>query len=262
MKIWKRLLGMVLLGMLLALPGAAEVADYSAGANPEAFGGEYTRELYNVLRYALLTGEESPALPLTGEAMQHAYHDVFAILGSWPGMEECFRLEADGRKVSFRPHYIQQYVQALEHCEELLESLPEKTEEKRARSIAQYILERTTYRAWAYVAPNRVIASEEVIGVNCMSYARAFQLIAKKAGIPCIRNYSAIHSWNEVYVDGQWWVTDMLFLDEGDVPLPENRSTLWPLERKQGKTFEEAAPQAVIFAKELLVPGSTVKTEE
>ena len=58
------------------------------------------------------------------------------------------------------------------------------------------------------------IPGREEVGI-CGGYATAFQYIMINLGIPCIDVSSASenHTWNQVYVDGQWKIVDVTWND-------------------------------------------------
>lgn len=51
----------------------------------------------------------------------------------------------------------------------------------------------------------------------CEAYARVYDLIMKKAGIPCITVIGSMngsdHAWNEVELDGKWYAVDTTWMD-------------------------------------------------
>ncbi|MBQ8144680.1 MAG: hypothetical protein IJ042_07820 [Butyricicoccus sp.] len=49
----------------------------------------------------------------------------------------------------------------------------------------------------------------------CEGYAKTFQLLCHKSGIPCVTLSGSNHMWNAVQVDGLWYVVDATFNDQG-----------------------------------------------
>lgn len=47
----------------------------------------------------------------------------------------------------------------------------------------------------------------------CEGYAKAFQLLCSRSGIPCVSIVSNTHMWNEVRVNGKWYVVDSTWDD-------------------------------------------------
>lgn len=89
---------------------------------------------------------------------------------------------------------------------------------------------------------------EPVRGI-CAVYANSFAYLCDAAGIPCIIVTSENHAWNEVYVDDQWLTVDVTFNDA-------SAGRDWYLLTKKAPRTD-IHPEGTLFAKELLVPGST-----
>jgi len=83
----------------------------------------------------------------------------------------------------------------------------------------------------------------------CGSYARAFKFLCGAAGIPCFTISTSNHTWNMVYVDGQWLHVDVSLND-----LTSSHSMLL---RETYPNHPDRAPEQTAFLKELFVPGST-----
>lgn len=84
---------------------------------------------------------------------------------------------------------------------------------------------------------------------KCSDYAYAFSFLCDAANIPCIVVSSTDHSWNEVYVDNQWLTVDVT---ANEASAGQNAYLLTSRCPKLDR-----APAGTLFAKELLVPGST-----
>ena len=82
----------------------------------------------------------------------------------------------------------------------------------------------------------------------CGSYARALKFLCAAADISCFTISTKTHTWNLVYVEGQWLHVDVSANDlsgRNDILLRET----------YGGT--DQAPEATAFLKELYIPGST-----
>ena len=79
--------------------------------------------------------------------------------------------------------------------------------------------------------------------------ARALKFLCAAADIPCFTVSSKTHTWNLVYVDGQW-----LHVDVSANDLSGRNGILLAESYQTGK---DQAPEATAFLKELFVPGST-----
>ena len=87
----------------------------------------------------------------------------------------------------------------------------------------------------------------------CGTYANAFVYLCQRAGIPCISIKDDVHAWNEVYVDGKWYVADISYYD-----VSRNDEILF----QETYVRTDIVLQKTNFAKELLVPGSTAKYKD
>ena len=90
-----------------------------------------------------------------------------------------------------------------------------------------------------------------------MAYAYSFKTLCDLADIPCIFVSSPTHQWNQVNVDGRWWAVDVTSDDAGDETDREYWTILHDPAEMQGWGYVDSIPEITMFAKELLVPGST-----
>lgn len=133
-----------------------------------------------------------------------------------------------------------------------LESISEMSDAEKVAELNYYLCDLMTYDRDATAAKHEIFASHtEPVAGKCSSYASAFVFLCGAADIPCIIVSSDDHSWNEVYVDGQWLVVDV---SANDVNL--DKDTYLLTNRSPG---EDRMPQGTQFARELLVPGSTIE---
>ncbi len=56
----------------------------------------------------------------------------------------------------------------------------------------------------------------------CASYAEAYELICNAMGITTIAVTSVIHEWNQVYINGNWYVVDATWDDYGKTSVGSN----------------------------------------
>lgn len=87
---------------------------------------------------------------------------------------------------------------------------------------------------------NPGVPQEGTIGGICQDYSDEFMWAMGYMGIPCIEDSSnaANHVWNRVYVEGQWYVVDVTWNDEGGwyrngVHMTPNRYLLVDRHREQ-----------------------------
>lgn len=124
------------------------------------------------------------------------------------------------------------------------------TDREKVKVFNSYLCDLLEYEVSA-TSTESVIFSEHSSPVKgrCANYAGALSFICDAAGIPCIQVSSHNHTWNEVYVDGQWLVVDVTANDAST-----NKNACLLTARAPGT---DISPNGTYFAKELLVPGST-----
>ena len=228
--------------------------DYAKEANPAVFTDAYTREAFNALRQAIVTGRDSVHVAMSAET-KDTMQAVLTVFGSWPVYH--LKTDSDGRYF-FTPYYPEAFQAAAEYCKPFIDSLAGKSDAEKVRQIAFYVCDRLTYRAGVSPTPSTVLVSDSVKQGNCMAYAHNCMVLCGMADIPCVFLHSSTHQWNEVYVDGQWWSVDVSGIDVADdtssrpyEKVLEEPSSLY------GPTFKIEDGDRVTFAKEILVPGST-----
>ena len=233
--------------------------DYSAAANPGVFTADYSREIYNALREAIVTGGDSRTFTMDSEAKRQTCWDVTAAIGTWPG----YHLESAGREKSyFTPKYPAPYQEAADYCRPFIDGLAGLSDAEKVRQIAFFVCDRLTYDAGSLTSPREVLISDAVSKGNCMSYAHNFMFLCNMADIPCVFVHSENHQWNEVFVDEKWWSVDVTSTDTGDsIGIRPYKKVLWDLQDVQGIDYQQTQPTLTQFAKELLIPGSTGSTK-
>lgn len=234
-------------------PAASTTPDESAKANPAIFTGSYTREAYNALRQAISTGADSTPIAMS-VSEREAMQEVIAAIREWPA----YHLQSAGGKQYFTAKYSDYYQAAADYCKPFINSLAGKSDTDKVRAIALYVCDRLTYETDAFSSPRVVLTSDAVSKGNCMSYALNFMFLCNMADIPCVFVHSADHQWNEVYVDGEWRSTDLTGTDVGyDSANPDRATVFFTKEDMQGVSYQQTQPMLTMYAKEVLVPGST-----
>ena len=182
-----------------------QVIDDAGIANPAVFTDAYTREAFNAIRQAIVTGRDSTPIPMTQET-RDAMRSVITEFGAWTVYH--LKTNPDGKSY-FTSNHPEAYEAAAEYCEPFIDSLVGKSDAEKVRQFAFFVSDRLTYKAGVSPTPSTVLVSDSVRSGNCMSYAYNFQFLCDMAGIPCVLVQSKTHQWNEVYVDGQWWSVDV-----------------------------------------------------
>ena len=246
--------------------------DYSSKANPEIFNEIYTREAYNAIRqsivdiaeitkntddngynanyeYAHFVDVTSKGTEKTIEAMKSVtatmfgyynfsfgYEPTIKNLYEYPGYRFC--------KVQIHKHF-ERANNATDDFIAEIKNLPDK---EKAKRIADYICDRVVYKDENVAGINSVFTETPPVNGLCGTYATAFVYLCQRAGIPCISVKDEVHAWNEVYVDGKWYIADISYYD-----VSRNDKILF----QEMYVRADINPQKTSFAKELLVPGST-----
>ena len=232
--------------------------DFSQEANPEVFTGVYSRELYNTIRQTMLDGTSDTA-PAYTQVSKEDYSVVKKLIGR---MEGVLRYEhhvpqnftdywryLDYFAVSAEmPENYQvplDFVQsALDHAGTLA------TDRERVEYFNDYIRTLLAYQKGKTAGITQTFAPHAgELKAACGSYARALKFLCGAADIPCFTVSSKTHTWNLVYVDGQWLHVDVSANDLS------GRNGVLLVESYQ--TGKDQAPEATAFLKELFVPGST-----
>ena len=242
--------------------------DYSLKANPEIFNEIYTRDAYNAIRqsivdiaeiiantdengynadyeYAHFVDESSNII----EAMKSVtatmfgyynfsfgYEPTISNLYEYPGYRIC--------KVQIHKHF----EPANNATDSFIAEIKNLTNTEKAKRIADYICDRVVYKDENVAGINSVFTEAQPINGLCGTYANAFVYLCQRADIPCICVKDDVHAWNEVYVDGEWYIADISYYD-----VSRNDEILYQ------ETYVRTGidSQKTNFAKELLVPGST-----
>ncbi len=232
--------------------------DFSQEASPEVFTGVYSRELYNAIRQTMLDGtsDTAPAYTMVGKedysavkkligrmegVLRYEHHvpqnftdywrylDYFAVSAEMP---ENYQVPLD---------FVQS---ALDHAGTLA------TDRERVEYFNDYIRTLLAYEKGKTAGITQTFAPHAgELKAACGSYARALKFLCGAADIPCFTVSSKTHTWNLVYVDGQW-----LHVDVSANDLSGRNGVLLTESYQTGK---DQAPEATAFLKELFVPGST-----
>lgn len=238
---------------------APTTQDYSAQANSAIFTGELTRENYNAIRDTVLHRDEIAAgsyqpVQMGAFTRYGIIDEVTAAIGGYPVYEPI--PQPDGSYVC-TAKCPESYKDALAHTQSFLNGLAGMTDSEKVTAMAWYVADRITY-AVKYPTPSEVLAQDGQFPGACMSYAYSFRFLCDRAGIPCILIQSQDHQWNQVYVDGQWRDVDVTSIDVEDVEIDRSWvQVLKPLTDIRGDGQLDKSPEVTVFAKELLVPGST-----
>lgn len=248
-------------------------ADFSQEANPEIFSGVYSRSWYNAIRQSLVDRDEILAgnnsadfnpqylyahtVVTDDPAETGAFAYILGRLGGYtyftPGAEPYVenQYEYPGYavvKVSTETGH----QEALSFIAPELERIAGMDTRSQVIALNHYLCGLMEYDASESASAREIFSAHGApVPGRCSSYAAAFAFLCGAADIPCVLVSSETHTWNEVYVDGQWQVVDVSANDAAGGP---NQDNYLLKERSPGT---DRCPQGTQFAKELLVPGST-----
>ena len=273
----KKILSLLLTGAmtaaLLAVPAQAAEApqpepytisadhwsreDFSQEANPSVFTGAYSRELYNAIRQTMVDGTSDTA-PAYTMVSKEDYSAVKNLIG---------RMEGVLRYEHHVPRNFTNYWQYLDYFAVSAE-MPENyqapldfiqpaldhagtlaTDRERVEYFNDYIRSLLAYQQGKVSGITQTFAPHAgELKAACGSYARAMKFLCAAADIPCFTISTKTHTWNLVYVEGQWLHVDVSANDLS------GRNGVLLIETYGGA---DQAPEATAFLKELYVPGST-----
>ena len=232
--------------------------DFSQDANPDVFTATYDRALYNTIRQTLVDGtsDTAPAYTMVGDSEYSAIKNLLA------------RMEGVVRYEHHVPENFTNYWQYLDYFA-VSAAMPENyqapfdfiqptieeaaeldTDSERVEYLNDYLCTLLAYKKGKTAGVTRTFAQHGgELQAACGSYARAFKFLCGAAGIPCFTISTSNHTWNMVYVDGQWLHVDVSANDL------YHRPYILLTETVEGRT--DRAPEQTAFLKELFVPGST-----
>ena len=232
--------------------------DFSQEANPEVFTGVYDRALYNTIRQTMVDGTSDAAPAYTMVAKGDEYSAVRNLIGR---MEGVLRYEhhvpqnftnywqyLDYFAVS--AEMPENYQEPFDFIQPTIQATDGMTDREKVEYFNDYIRSLLAYQKGKVSGITQTFAPHTgELKAACGSYARAMKFLCAAADIPCFTVSSKTHTWDLVYVDGQWLHVDVSANDLS------GRNGVLLVESYQ--TGKDQAPEATAFLKELFVPGST-----
>ena len=247
------------------------IKDFSVEADPTIFNGCYTRSWYNAIRQSIVDkevilagnddGQFNPGYLYAHTTVPGQSEAAFTrLLGQLRGVTS-YRLGAEPytkNQYEYPGYGIVKVCRAdamdapLAFIWPKLEELAGKSDREKVISLNDYLCDLLDYGYGVSAGVAEIFSPRSTPALGkCGSYSSAFSFLCEAEGIPCVTVLSADHSWNEVYVDGQWLTVDVTFNDVGTGRSAYLLST--------GAPSTDLAPDSTRFAKELLIPGSTTK---
>ncbi len=250
--------------------------DFTQKANSGIFNDVYTRDAYNAIRqsiidiaeitnntdengynanyeYAHFVDDTSDGMGETIEAMKSVTATMFGYYNFSFGYEPTISnfYEYPGYRIC-KPQIHKYFEPANNATDSFVAEISNFADREKVKRIADYICERVAYKNENVAGINKVFTGTPPVNGVCGTYADAFVYLCQRAEIPCISVVDDIHAWNEVYVDGKWYTTDISYYD-----VARTDEYLFP--KNYPRT--DINKQKTNFTKELLVPGSTKSTD-
>ena len=231
--------------------------DFSQEANPDVFTATYDRALYNAIRQTLVDGtsDTAPAYTMVGDS---EYSAVKNLLGRMEGVVR-YEHHVPENFVDYwqYPDYFavsaampENYQAPLDFIQPTIQATDGMTDREKVEYLNDYLCTLLAYKKGKTAGVTRTFAQHSgELQAACGSYARAFKFLCGAADIPCFTISTSNHTWNMVYVDGQWLHVDVSLND-----LTSSHSMLL---RETYPNHPDRAPEQTAFLKELFAPGST-----
>lgn len=248
--------------------------DFSQYANPEIFNDIYTKDAYNAIKQTLI---DTPVIVsgTNAEGYNPSYEYANFVDNTASMQKQGKTIAAVNSVISNLFGYHTYSLGSANHITNIYEHpgyricqvwentklQPAKTatdifiteikglsDAEKVKRIANLVCDKIVYSDKNIGGINDVFTNPGQTNGNCATYASAFQYLCERSDIPCVMVADADHGWNEVYVDGKWFVTDIGYYDVGRPQAELFITNYW-------KT--DISPQNTKFAKELLVPMST-----
>ena len=191
--------------------------DFSQEASPEVFAGAYSRELYNAIRQTMVDGtSENPAYTMVAKGDD--YSAVKNLIGR---MEGVLRYEHHvPRNFTNYWQYLdyfavsaempENYQAPLDFIQPVIQATAEMADRERVEYFNDYIRSLLAYQQGKASGITQTFAPHAgELKAACGSYARAMKFLCAAADIPCFTISTKTHTWNLVYVEGQWLHVDV-----------------------------------------------------
>ena len=191
--------------------------DFSQEASPEVFTGVYSRELYNAIRQTMVDGtSENPAYTMVAKGDD--YSAVKNLIGRMEGVLRYEHHVPQGFTDYWRyldyfavsAEMPENYQAPLDFVQPVIEATAEIGDRERVEYFNDYIRTLLAYQKGKTAGITQSFAPHAgELKAACGSYARALKFLCGAADIPCFTVSSKTHTWNLVYVDGQWLHVDV-----------------------------------------------------
>ena len=238
--------------------------DFSQQANPEVFTPVYDRALYNAIRQTLVDepGPDAPGNQFAYTMVEdERYSETTWILGRLSGVTRYEHHVPTTLKNYYEyldyfavsAEVPETYQEVLRFLQPVLQEAGQRsTDREKAAYLNTYLKTLLSYDKNSYSGIVETFSPHsQEYPASCAAYAATYKFLCEAAGIPCFTISSENHTWNMVYVDGDWLHVDV---SANDLSFYD---TILMTETVTGQNHIDTDPDATEFLKELLVPGST-----
>lgn len=149
----------------------------------------------------------------------------FSASSSWKGEDGRYYIQVKPQASYARSSYTSDAHKYKENLKKVLDELPNDGDDyTKVKNIYEYIAKNYSYRKDTKI--RGAVTTNETRSVGymlarhegcCESYAKLTKLLCDKLGVECIIVDGCDHMWNQVKIDGKWYIVDSTWGDAGDV---------------------------------------------
>lgn len=149
----------------------------------------------------------------------------FSASSSWKGEDGRYYIQVKPQASYARSSYTSDAHKYKENLKKVLDELPNGGDDyTKVKNIYEYIAKNYSYRKDTKI--RGAVTTNETRSVGymlarhegcCESYAKLTKLLCDKLGVECIIVDGCDHMWNQVKIDGKWYIVDSTWGDAGDV---------------------------------------------
>lgn len=148
----------------------------------------------------------------------------FSASSSWKGEDGRYYIQVKPQASYARSSYTSDAHKYKENLKKVLDELPNDGDDyTKVKNIYEYIAKNYSYRKDTKI--RGAVTTNETRSVGymlarhegcCESYAKLTKLLCDKLGVECIIVDGCDHMWNQVKIDGKWYIVDSTWGDAGD----------------------------------------------
>ena len=165
------------------------------------------------------------AFALRREHVEIFWIRYFSASGSWKGNDGKYHIQVKPRASYARSSYIADAIEYDRNLRKVLRDIPSGgSDYDKIKRIYHYIAENYSYRNETKILGATTSNETRSVGYMlarhegcCESYARLTKLLCDLLDVECIIVDGYDHMWNQVKIDGKWYIVDTTWGDRGDV---------------------------------------------